>query len=305
MRFERLDLNLLIVLDALLRDVSVSGAADRINLSQSATSSALARLRQHFEDELLVMKGRGMVLTPRAEELIEPVSAVLSQIRDTILTTKPFDPATSDRRLTIMTSDYSVEILVAPTLRAIAAEAPNITFQLLRMPADPIEQLERGAADICIAPDTIFSTEHPTAPMFVDDFVVVGWRESKMLSGDMTLELYQSLGHVVTRFGRGQSPSFEEWVHRHQLITRRIEVIAPDFSSVATLVSGSDRIATMHRRLAQRLQLQHDLKVMRAPFDIPQVRIAAQWPKKSTGDPALKWLIERLERQAAVDFVNT
>lgn len=95
MRFQRLDLNLLVALDALLTERSVSLAAERICLSQSATSSALGRLRDYFGDDLLILRGRQMVLTARAELLVEPVRAVLDQIHRTIAVTPPFDPATS------------------------------------------------------------------------------------------------------------------------------------------------------------------------------------------------------------------
>ena len=113
MRFERLDLNLLVALDALLDERSVSLAADRIFLSQSATSSALGRLREYFGDDLLVVKGRQMVLTARAEQLVEPVRAVLEQIRTTISVSPPFDPATCDRTLRMMASDYVTEVLLS------------------------------------------------------------------------------------------------------------------------------------------------------------------------------------------------
>ena len=99
MRFQRLDLNLLAALDVLLAEKSVSLAADRLCLSQSATSSALGRLRDYFGDELLVVKGRSMILTARAEELIDPVRAVLDQIRSTIAIAPEFDPATADHGL--------------------------------------------------------------------------------------------------------------------------------------------------------------------------------------------------------------
>jgi DNA-binding transcriptional LysR family regulator len=113
MRFGRLDLNLLVALDALLTEKSVSLAADRLCLSQSATSSALGRLRDYFGDELLVVRGRQMVLTARAESLVEPVRAVLEQVRSTIAVAPQFDPATADRQIRIMASDYSTEVLLA------------------------------------------------------------------------------------------------------------------------------------------------------------------------------------------------
>ena len=144
MRFQRLDLNLLVALDALLAERSVSLAAERIFLSQSATSSALGRLREYFGDELLVVRGRQMVLTARAEGLVDPVRAVLEQIRTTIAVAPPFDPATTDRTITIMASDYSTEVLLAPALRQMAEVAPGLRIEIQPMNDTLIESLERG-----------------------------------------------------------------------------------------------------------------------------------------------------------------
>ena len=131
MRFERLDLNLLVALDALLAEKSVSAAAERLCLSQSATSSALGRLREYFKDELLVLKGRKMVVTARGEELVEPVRAVLQQIRTTISVAPEFDPKTSDRTISIMASDFVTHVVLSDALRFLEKEAPNMRLEFL------------------------------------------------------------------------------------------------------------------------------------------------------------------------------
>lgn len=304
MRFDKLDLNLLIVLNALLTERSVSAAAERVHLSQSATSSALARLRAYFDDDLLSQRGRSMVLTPRAEELIQPVAAVLTQIRETIATPKPFDPRQSDREIRVMTSNYTTEVLLAPALRALAVDAPNMTFRVMGIGIDPVEQLERGLADLVITTDTVISTGHPSVQLFSDDFVVIGWKGNPALASAMSPELYDSLGHVAARFGQAQVPSFEEWVHRQRCIERRVEVVAPDFTSVAAFVFGSHRIGILHRRLAERLADLYDLHLFDPPFEIPRVRIAAQWLTGASRDPALAWLVDRLVGQAAIEFAD-
>jgi len=149
-RFGHLDLNLLIALDALLEERNVSAAAERLFLSQSATSSALGRLREYFKDDLLVLKGRQMVATPRGEELVEPVKAVLEQIRSTIAVPPEFDPATSDRSIAIMTTDYITHVLLADVLKEFETTAPNMRFELLAMSDFMIEVFERGLTDILI-----------------------------------------------------------------------------------------------------------------------------------------------------------
>lgn len=298
MRFQRLDLNLLVALDALLTERSVSLAAERICLSQSATSSALGRLREYFGDELLVVKGRNMVLTARAEELVEPVRAVLEQIRSTIAVSPPFDPATSDRTLTLMASDYMTEVLLTAVLRDIQAAAPLMRFEILPI-NDAVESLERGGIDILLTIDYALSPDHPRQVLFEDDYVVMGWKDSPVMQSPITRERYFELGHVTTRFGRRRMPAFDEWFMRRQTQQRRVEVVAPSFLSVASLVIGTDRIATMHRRLARLVVEQLPLAIQPVPFDIPPIREAAQWHISNNNDPAIRWVVERLAAVAA------
>lgn len=297
MRLDKLDLNLLVALDALLEERGVSLAADRLNLSQSATSGTLARLREYFNDDLLVMHGRSMALTPRAEELVDPVRSVLEQIRATIMVAEPFDPATSDRTLKIMATDYIFEILIRPAIVACAAEAPGVRFELVPIVEHPVDALQRGQADLLIGIDNVVSTEHPSALLYTEDFVIAGWRDNPALAEPMTLERYEALGHVAVRFGRATS-SYESTAARLRSVARRVEVTAPNFMSLGGLVVGTDRIATIHRLLALRMAEFLPLTLVELPFDIAPVREIAQWSSRSTNDPAIAWLVDRLRQIA-------
>lgn len=295
MRFGRLDLNLLVALDALLTERSVSLAADRLCLSQSATSSALGRLREYFGDELLVVKGRHMILTARAEELIEPVRAVLEQIRSTIAIAPPFDPVTADRQIRIMASDYTTQVLLAEALAQLEHDAPNMRFEIQPMSTNPVEAVERGYIDLLVTIDFAVSADHPSQFLFEDDYVVVGDAANSAMQGEMTRERYFELGHVAARFGRAQMPAFEEWFTRRQKHQRRIEVIAPTFLSLPGLVLGTERITTMHRRLARQVVDTFPLVMRELPFAIPPIREVVQWHITNNNDRALRWVIERLE----------
>lgn len=298
MRFGRLDLNLLVALDALLTEKSVSLAADRLCLSQSATSSALGRLREYFGDELLVVKGRHMILTARAEELIEPVRAVLEQIRTTISVAPEFDPLTADRQVRIMASDYTTQVLLAEVLAELEAEAPNMRFEIQPMSTTPIEAIERGYIDLLVTIDFAVSADHPSQFLFEDDYVVVGDAANPAMQGEMTRERYFELGHVTSRFGRAQMPAFEEWFTRRQKQQRRIEVVTPSFLALPGLVVGTKRITTMHRRLAQQVVNVFPLVMRELPFAIPPIREVVQWHITNNNDRALRWVIERLETVA-------
>lgn len=294
MRFGRLDLNLLVALDALLTERSVSLAADRLCLSQSATSSALGRLREYFGDDLLVLKGRSMILTSRAEELIDPVRSVLEQIRTTVAIAPPFEPATADRVIRIMASDYSTEVLLAKVMADLAIEAPTIRFEIHPMHDSPIEAIERGYIDLLLTIDYAISADHPSQLLFEDDYVVVGDRENPTMAQPMTRELYFELGHVTARFGKARVPAFEDWFVRRQKQQRRIEVVAPTFLSLPGLIVGTKRVATMHRRMAEVFVRSLPLVMREIPFSIPPIRETIQWNIANNNDRALRWMVERL-----------
>ncbi|MCJ2183598.1 LysR family transcriptional regulator [Novosphingobium sp. 1949] len=307
MRFGRLDLNLLVALDALLTECSVSLAADRLCLSQSATSSALGRLRDYFGDELLVVKGRQMVLTARAEELIEPVRAVLEQIRATITVAPPFDPATAERQISIMASDYSTQVLLTQALAEMEAKAPGIRFEIQPMNDNPIDTLERGYVDLLLTIDYAISTDHPSQVLFEDDYVVLGWKGNPAMDGPMTREKYFSLGHVTARFGKSRVAAFDDWFVRRQKQQRKVEVVAPTFLSLAGLVMNTNRIATVHRRMAESFTRSMPLVMRETPFDIPPIRETVQWHITNSNDAALRWVVEQMaaasQRTAGADNI--
>jgi DNA-binding transcriptional LysR family regulator len=304
LRFQRLDLNLLVALDVLLEECSVSLAADRLCLSQSATSSALGRLRDYFKDDLLVLKGRQMVLTPRGEELIDPVRKVLEQIRSTIAVAPEFEPETCDRQIRIMASDYVTEVLLTETLQSLEQEAPKMRFEIQSMASNPIDSLERGMIDLLLTVDFAMSSDHPREFLFQDDHVVVGDANNPALSGPISADTYFALGHVTTRFGRSRIPVFEDWFMKREKRARRVEVVAPTFLSLPGLLVGSNRVATMHRKLAERVCGHMPLKMVDVPFDIPPIRETIQWHVASRNDFAIQWVIGQLRTKALEMFGN-
>ena len=146
MRFNRLDLNLLVALDALLVERSITKAAERLNLSPSATSNALSRLREYFDDELLVQVGRRMEPTPRAQGLQDAVRDVLVRVDSAIAIQPNFDPATSDRVFRIFVSDYTQMVLLPHVLTLADAARCTARFEFLPQVSNPVSELERGEA---------------------------------------------------------------------------------------------------------------------------------------------------------------
>ena len=296
MRFERLDLNLLVALNALLEEQNVSAAAARVCLSQSAMSGALNRLREYFNDELLIPVGRRMVLTPRALELVEPVRSALLLIKTTIAIRPEFDPATSTRRFAIACSDYIVDVLVARLLQEVQVLAPGLSFDLLLPDQEIAGRLERGEVDLFVCPEQYLAADQPKAFLFEDEHAVLAWRDNPALDAGVTEALYYQLPHVIARFGRERHPSFVEAYFQQQSDRRRVEVSASYFSMVPGLLVGTTRIATMLRRHAEHYAQLLPVKVHPLPVAIPNVREMVQWHAVRQSDPGLQWLVEQIRR---------
>lgn len=300
MRFRDLDLNLLTALDALLTERSVSLAGRRVHLKQSAMSSALSRLRRYFKDELLVNVGRQMVLTPRAEALVEPVRAALRQIETTILSAPEagFEPRTSQRFFSIMASDDLIDSFLAPALRSLERLAPRIGVELLLPAGAPLELLERGSADLLLIQEPYASAQHPRRTLFDDRYVIVAWSENRRLGPHLSRQQFLAATHVVVRFLGGRRGAPWEELAFQRLPQRRAAVIAPNFSSVPHLVVGTERIATMHLRHALLCARSLPLKLFPCPIRIPRVRQVLQWHSRKATDSGLAWLVNTLVQEA-------
>lgn len=300
MRFNKLDLNLLVALDALLSEQNISRAAEKIHLSQSAMSNALARLREYFNDELLVQVGRKMEPTPRAEALRNNVRDILVRVDATVAAQPEFVPAQADRLFRLFVSDYTMTTLM-PHLFALAyAQAPGIRFELRPQVAYPHRLLERGEADLLIIPKEYCSTEHPAEVLLEETFCCVVWDRSPLAQGEMTNERYMAAGHVVVRVGEGQT-ALEDWFMQRLGIVRRVEASTYSFLSPAHLLAGTDRIATMHRRLAEAASRSLPIVLRDVPIPVPTMEQSVQWHKHRTSDPGLTWL-RALLKEAVVEM---
>jgi LysR family nod box-dependent transcriptional activator len=299
MRFNRLDLNLLVALDALLTDRSITKASERLNLSPSATSNALARLREYFDDELLVQVGRRMEPTPRAESLQEAVRDVLVRVDSTIAIQPEFDPSTSDRVFRISVSDYTQMVFVPHVLALASEERCTARFELLPQVSNPQRSLERGEADLLIIPRGFLSPDHPEEVLYTEDFVCVVWRDSALARGELTFDRYLAAGHVLMQPPDGIGDSFEAWFVKRYGVTRRVAVTSYGFSALPAMVVGTELIATVHTRLARALQPAWPIELRPPPLPITAMEQGLQWHKYRAQDPGLVWLRGLLRRAVA------
>jgi LysR family nod box-dependent transcriptional activator len=291
MRFGHLDLNLLVALDALLTERSITLAGQQLNLSQSAVSAALGRLREYFGDELLVQAGRRMVPTAVGSELAAPVRKVLLEIQATIATRPAFNAASSDRRFSLMMSDYVALVLMVDVVQRVAELAPGISFELIHNNVlAPGDHLVHADIDLLIMPAETVPGGHSKEKLFVDDYVCVAWAENPEIGNELSLEHYLKSGHVILQWSRGRTPNLDEYVLSKMGLERRIEVIAMNFGMLPNFVVGTHRLATVQRRLAEHYVKTMPLRILEAPLDLPVLDESVHWNAAFDQDPACKWL---------------
>jgi LysR family transcriptional regulator, nod-box dependent transcriptional activator len=294
MRYRRLDLNLLVALDALLSEKSVTRAAARLNISQPAMSGVLARLRDFFADQLVVQVGRQMELTPLAQTVAAPVQDIIMRIDSVIASEPAFEPRASKRHFSITVSDYVLRVFLLDVLKRIYREAPGVTFEFRQSSGRARDALESGEVDFVIAPEIDVLPEHPHTTLFEDTYTIIAWAGSSVVGDTLSFDQYMGLGHVVFRSEEQGNPWLERWFLRQYGDARRIEVAAASFSLLPHVLVGTDRIATIQRRLARQYVQTLPLKLIDAPVELPKLVETLQWNVHRDPDPAGRWLRAKL-----------
>ena len=289
MRFKKLDLNLLVALDHMLESRSVTAAADKMFMSQSAMSNALTRLRSYFDDPLLVQVGRRMELTPRAESLRPAIRDILVRTEAAIDTQPRFDPQASDRVFNILLSDYSLRVLMPHVFALAAEQKARVGFNLRAQTMTPHLQLDQGAMDLLIVPNDFTSADHPSAPLYQDRYVACAWRDGKYGVAPLGKADYEEAGHIAM-VPPNDAPSVDGQRLADAGLTRRIEVTSFSFSTLPYLIAGTDRLATVHGLIAHTMRDRDDLVFHPIPVDTAPLQQAMQWHTYRETDPGILWL---------------
>ncbi len=298
MRFRKLDLNLLVALDHMLNLRSISGAAKQMNMSQSAMSNALTRLRSYFDDPLLIQVGRRMELTPRAEAMQHAVRDILVRVEATISSDLDFDPSSSTREFRILLSDYSMTTFMPRVLAMAEAKGANVRFSLIPQTEFPYLVIERGDADILITPTMFTSRDHPSELLFEDEFACIAWSEGRYGKGRLTERQYREASHV-RMVPPNSTTSFETGFLEAQGIERKVDVTCYSFASLPHLVVGTNRLATVHGLLADNAEKMLPVTRHPLPFEAPLFDQRIQWHGHKDQDPAIMWLRTLMHEAAA------
>ena len=296
-----IDLNLLVVLDALLAERSVSRAGLRIGLTQSATSAALARLREIFRDPLLVRAGRGLVLTRNAEELILPVRDILGRIEHALEERPEFDPRKATRTFSISASDYATLVLLAPFVRAMAVEAPGIAVHILPRFRDVARVLQTDAADIVVEPRELFADPRfDSESLFSDRWLCAVDADNAEVPGNrLTLTRYQNLPHLVYSIGPDRQLNLADQHLAKMNVHRQFEVTVESFLLVPFLLRGTRLVSVILERAARQLIASTNIRVLKPPVALPDIHEAMFWHPRHRTDPGHRWLRARLAAVAA------
>ncbi len=269
MHLENFDLNLMVAIEALLRQRSVTRAAKELHITQSAMSSALKRARLHFEDEILYYDGQMMMPTPFGRSLEQQIPDMVSRLRAVSRMRPQSDLAGLTRRFSIIASDYIAAVYVSALVKELASVAPNISVSVLPFTREAVNQFRRGAIEFLIGPEFALHTSFDARPLFTDRFKSVLWDQNPILTEGFTEERFFASRLVVTNFFLDDGKShFERWLGDQDKEVK-IAAALPSFVVLPHFVSGTMNVATIHNRLVPQLSGLPDLVFCDPPVDVP------------------------------------
>lgn len=291
MQNREFDLNLLQVVVAIAEERSVSRAAEQLGWSQPKVSIALNKLRAALGDPLFVRGSHGMAPTPRAVALIGPTKAILTRIREEVLSAAHFDPATTARKFTFALSDIGEMTFLPKLLAYLQRHAPNATVASVTLPPNEIaDGLERGDIDLAIGyfPD-LKKRNFFQQRLFTHSFISLLNARHRIKGKRLSMDEFLSLGHaVISAEGRSQEV-FEQLLVRHKIV-RRIVLSTPHFMSIPFIIASTDLLVTVPYAVGESFAKIANIRLIEPPLDIPQFDLKQHWHRKFHQDEANMWI---------------
>ncbi len=295
MNLAAIDLNLLVVFDALWRERSVTRAGRRIGLSQPAASNALARLRHLFDDPLFDRGARGMEPTARARALASPVAEILARVEGALREADPFDPATARRAFTLGLTDYGSGLLLPRLASALGQEAPGIELRTRHaLGREGLTLLDGGALDLLFTMVGETPARFVRRPVLDERFVVVARRFHPGIGSEgLDLESYLRLPHLLISFSGDVRGRVDGALARRGL-KRRVTMTVPHFGAAPFIVGASDLIATVAERIAKAYCELCGLAIYPVPLELPGYTKSLVWRRRDERDAAFTWFRRRV-----------
>jgi DNA-binding transcriptional LysR family regulator len=290
-KLSAIDLNLLVVFDAVMQDRNVTRAGQRLGLSQPAMSHALNRLRYMLKDDLFIRSPKGMLPTPRAEQLALPVRSALDGLQHSLEPTQ-FIASEATRRFRVAVDNYSAIVVVGPLAARIAKIAPKVALEFRPSGTlNILDLLDRGELDLAIGPYPEQGERFSRLSLLQDDFVAV-LRSGHPAAGarELSIETFAALPHLVISSVPFATDFVDQALARRKL-TRRIQLRAP-FLSVVRILAGSNMVSVVRRRVAEEVVRYRPLMIRPLPHPSPSLETSMIWPRWLDNQPAHRWLRE-------------
>lgn len=288
----RLDLNLLVTLDALLAEHNVTRAAERLHLSQPSVSVHLAKLREALGDPLLLPGPRGMRPTARAEELREPLRQALESLQRAVSPSSPFDPAKADSTWRVAASDYSESTILLPALSGLRSAAPGTRLAVLDMPPSRIAgQAERGEIDLALRTRDEAPASLRHRFLFSERYVLAGRAGHPRLQRRPTLAQFCKLDQVIVSPDGGGFQGVTDTQLAERGMSRRVALSVPHFLFLGAVLASTDLVAVVPSRLVRDNAA---LQVVEPPLEVPGFEMLMLWHERIHRDPAHQWLREHI-----------
>ncbi|GGM94773.1 LysR family transcriptional regulator [Lentzea pudingi] len=294
------DLNLLKALRALLEERNVTRAAERIGLSQPATSAALGKLRRHFGDQLLVRVGNGYQVTPLATQLLEQVTTTMT-MADRVFSLQPeFDATSAERRFTVVASDYTISTLGPPLSTMLAEHAPGVQLHLRPITSEAVD----GAPETLRESDAFvlphgFLSDLPHTDLITDEWVCLIAEGNTVVNDVVTTDNLAKLSWV-TVYHRPTAFTTALRELRMHGVEPKVRLVTESYATLPALLVGTDRITLVQRRLAERLALAWPVRAVPSPVPLAPLKLALWWHPVNTADAGHRWLRGVVEEAARV-----
>jgi DNA-binding transcriptional LysR family regulator len=296
---ESTDLGLLVSLDALLQEGSVTGAARRVGLSTPAMSHALARIRERLGDPILVRSGRGMLLTPRAEALKPRVRSAVHEAQQALQPERPFIASELSRTFVVHATDYVLTILGAPVDRILREEAPKVCVRFVpNTPDDPALLRDEGS-DLAVGIYGELPQEMRSRQLLTDRFVCVVRKRHPVLNKRFTLEQFVGLPHIQVA-PRGKPGGYLDDVLRERGLTRTVARAVPYFVTALQLASETDYVLTISERIAKRFAEPLALELLEVPVKLRPYALSLVWHPRIESDAGHRFLRDAFVRASKV-----
>lgn len=291
-----IDLNLLVVLDALLTEKHVTRTGARLHLSQPAISHSLSKLRVLLDDPILIRQGSEVVLSALAQNLQAPLKEILSQIEILLGKSIDFVPANSHRTFRLAMSDYGAAIVLPKLLRQLRAEAPNTTLVVTQDSRHGmLEQIAQGKIDLALGVFPNLSADISSEVLFEETFSCLLDRSTLPANGQLDLDNYLLRPHISVSVD-GCSNGEIDRLLRDEGLQRRIAVSVPHWRTAPSMISNTDLILTVATRTLDNALLDEELVSLSPPLPIPPFPFVQLWHNRFGEDPAHKWLREQVRQ---------